>query len=177
MDGKHNTIMSNLNWFTLNRVDGGSAYFGADNRTEAPVWLNHWFYCIVIVVVSFIVVLVVLSPPLKHKWTTLSLVSWFYLFFLTFNRFPVDSNVLSEHAVLNWTSQLLLRFVAFWFNYWNFTSHSILLSLWFIPSEKTISLVRSQTLFLRFNYCRFTWWSLYAPGYFHFVQSFLKRQQ
>jgi hypothetical protein len=72
--------MSNLNWFTLNRVDGGSAYFWADNRTEAPVWLNHWFYCIVIIVVAFIVVLVVLSPPLKHKWTTLSLVNYFPLF-------------------------------------------------------------------------------------------------
>ena len=70
-------VMPSLNWFSLNRPDGGAAYFWHYNRTSAPLYWNDWLYGVVITAAAFLTILVILSPAYKQRWMTLSLVRFF----------------------------------------------------------------------------------------------------
>ena len=67
--------MPSLQWFSLNRENGGPAYFGEPNRTVAAFGWNQWLFGVVITIASFLTILIILSPAFKYKWKTLSLVS------------------------------------------------------------------------------------------------------
>ena len=67
--------MPSLNWFTLNRLDGGPTFFSGTNRSSASVFWNEWFFGVVITIASLITVLLLLSPAYKHRWKTVSLAS------------------------------------------------------------------------------------------------------
>jgi len=86
--------MPSLNWFNLNRVDGGPSYFGNSNRLSASLYWNDWLFGVVITAAAFITVLLLLSPIYKHQWRTVSLVSKLkhFLFFslpTTINRWHI----------------------------------------------------------------------------------------
>lgn len=66
--------MPSLNWFSLNRVDGGPSYFGNANRTSASLYWNDWLFGVVVTAAAFITVLLLLSPIYKHQWRTICLV-------------------------------------------------------------------------------------------------------
>lgn len=66
--------MPSLNWFSLNRVDGGPSYFGNVNRLSASSYWNEWLFGVVITAAAFVTVLLLLSPIYKHQWRTVSLV-------------------------------------------------------------------------------------------------------
>lgn len=67
--------MPSLNWFSLNRVDGGPSYFGNANRTSASLYWNDWLFGVVVTAAAFITVLLLLSPIYKHQWRTICLVT------------------------------------------------------------------------------------------------------
>ena len=73
--------MPSLNWFTLNRPEGGPTLFSSVNRSSAWIFWNEWLFGVVIAVASFITVLLLLSPTYKHRWKTVSLVLYHILTF------------------------------------------------------------------------------------------------
>lgn len=79
-------------WFSLNRVDGGPAYFSTANRSSAPIHCNDWFYGVIVFVVASITISALLLPAFKRKCKTffLVIIPCTYRFRLTTSDFHID---------------------------------------------------------------------------------------